>query len=152
MGIFIIFSIFLSYYIGKIFVNDLEILTLIILAETLSFFVIAFIIIKSFENLAEANKMKSDFVNIISHQLRTPLTNIKWTLDFIDLDKSNPMTDKQKEYFRVIKDNTERMIELSKDLIITSKMESKNVYPLKKEFFFFRKADQGRDRKLSVIF
>ena len=47
------------------------------------FLAAAFIIVNSFERMAEANRLKSEFLNITSHQLRTPLTAARWALSLL---------------------------------------------------------------------
>src|SRR3989344_1767191 len=53
---------------------------------TLISFVAGAFIIRGFEKIAEADHLKSEFISIASHQLRSPLSIFKWTLDIIDHD------------------------------------------------------------------
>lgn len=58
-----------------------EIAAIVVLFVTAFLFVIGYIITKSFEHVAEAARAKAEFVSIISHQLRTPLTSMRWRLE-----------------------------------------------------------------------
>jgi len=59
MGIIIIASTLIAYAIGTRYIENPEIVALIILILTAILFIIAFIITRSFERLAEASRMKS---------------------------------------------------------------------------------------------
>lgn len=72
----------------------------------------------------EVDKLKTDFVSLASHQLRTPLTGIKW---FVELLQESPVKiseEKKLDYIQKIGISNNRMIDLVNDLIGTSKAES----------------------------
>ncbi len=74
--------------------------------------------------LMELDRMKSDFVANVAHELKTPLTIIKCNLDNIDQGFAGEVQPKQKEIledvFRVIN----RLSRLINDLLDISKIES----------------------------
>jgi len=68
-------------------------------------------------------KMKSEFVSISAHQLRTPLSIMKWILKmFLDGDFGE-VTPKQREYIEKTYQTNERMIKLVNDLLNVSRIE-----------------------------
>jgi PAS domain S-box-containing protein len=69
----------------------------------------------------KAEKMKSDFVSFVSHQLRTPLSGIKWMLE-LALDEIENTEDMQ-SYIRDACASTDRLIRLVSDLLDTSRLE-----------------------------
>ncbi len=137
MGIIIIGSILSTYFIGRKYVEDPQAVALIVLFIAAILFIIATTIIRSFERLAEANRMKSEFVSIVSHQLRSPLTNLKWVIELILSGKINPLSEKQLEYFKILKENSDRMRELVSDLLIVSRIEQGKL-PLRQEKIFLK--------------
>ena len=132
MGIIIITSTLTAYVIGNRYVDDPYTVTLIVLLITALLFIIAVIITRSFERLAEANRMKSEFVNVVSHQLRSPISNLKWVTDLLLSGRLSSVSEKQLEYFKILKENSDRMAELVSDLLIVSKIEQQKL-PLRKE-------------------
>jgi signal transduction histidine kinase len=136
MGLIIIISSITLYFIGTQFISDPEIVSLMVLGVTMVLFVMAFTITKSFERLAEASKMKSEFINIVSHQLRSPLTNLKWTVEIFSSQDLPKDPEKEKEYYNNLRENIARMVELVDDLLIVSKLEQ-GVFPLRKKEFVF---------------
>ncbi|MCP6718429.1 MAG: HAMP domain-containing histidine kinase [Patescibacteria group bacterium] len=124
MGTIIIISSLFTYAFGTRYIEDPLMVALIIQALALILFVIAVIITRSFERLAEANRLKSEFVSIVSHQLRSPLSNLKWTIELLMSGKLGKIEEKQIEYFRIIKENSNRMHELVADLLTVSRIET----------------------------
>ena len=121
-GVTIVISVF-SYLIGARYIVNPEIVIFAVLSVTSILLVISFVITRSFERLAEASQMKSEFINIVSHQLRSPLTNIKWTFEVMASEEFKVSAEKQEEYFINVRENIARMVELIDDLLIVSKIE-----------------------------
>lgn len=134
MGILIGLTSIITYIIGTHYIEDPAIIAFIVLLLSVILFVIAFLIVHSFEKLAEANRMKSEFVSIVSHQLRSPLSNLTWALEFLMSEKSWKIEKGQIEYFRILKENTARMQELISSLLIVARIESTTL-PLSKQEF-----------------
>jgi len=132
MGIIIIVSTLVAYAVGNRYVEDPQAVALIVLLVTAILFTIAVIITRSFERLAEANRMKSEFISIVSHQLRSPLSNLRWTIELLTSGRANGVSEKQLGYFKILKENSDRMRELISDLLIISRIEMAKL-PLKKK-------------------
>jgi len=123
MGIFIVITISIAYLIGARLIEDPETVALVIIIITTILLIISFIVTSGFEKLAEGSRLKSEFVNIVSHQLRSPLTNIKWAFEILSSKELNVDQKKKGEYFINVKENIARMVELIDDLLIVSKIE-----------------------------
>jgi signal transduction histidine kinase len=78
--------------------------------------------------------MKSEFISIVSHQLRSPLSNLRWTIELLMSGRLGKIEKKQAEYFRILKENSLRMGELISDLLIVSRLETATLPQKKKEF------------------
>lgn len=134
MGVIIIVSIFTAYIVATQYVAEPRIVALIVLLLAIILFIIAVIITKSFERLAEASMMKSEFISIVSHQLRSPLSNLNWAIEFLFSGRLGRIEEKQLEYFEILKENSAKMGELIKGLLVVARIETGD-FPLKKEIF-----------------
>lgn len=132
MGIFIIIVILITYSIVIAKIEDPKIVNLIILGLAAFLIVIDYIITNSFERISEAYKLKTEFINIVAHRLRTPLTNLKYSLTSLISDPSIKFSPKQLEYLNLLKENNQRMINLLNNLLKVIKIETKEL-SLKKE-------------------
>jgi len=123
MGLVIIGSALIAYGLGTRFIEDPETVALIVLILTAVLFVVAFTITRSFERLVEVNRMRSEFIKIVSHQLRSPITNLSWAIDILMSGQLGKVEEKQAEYFKILKENSSRMIGLVRDLLTVSRIE-----------------------------
>jgi len=75
------------------------------------------------ERQKEVDKMKSDFVAMASHQLRTPLTSLKWYSEMLLGGDAGELNSKQKKYIGELYQGNERMIDLVRNLLNISRIE-----------------------------
>jgi len=134
MGIIIIGAVVVTYVIGTRYIEDPSLIALIIILLTAILFIFDFIIVQGFERLAEASRMKSEFISVASHQLRSPLSNLRWAIELLMSGRLGKIEKKQEEYFKILKENSGRMMELISDLLIVSRIEQ-GTLPLKKQKF-----------------
>ena len=85
-----------------------------------------------YEQLQNFNKMQNDFVNIVAHELRTPIQSIIGLSDL--LTRSNHPKEKEREMLDVIARNAKRLLRLTEDILDITRIESKSLQ-LKKEQF-----------------
>jgi len=68
-------------------------------------------------------KLKTEFVSISAHQLRTPLSVIKWILRTVLDGDAGELAEAQKELIEKAYNNNERMIRLVNDLLNVTRIE-----------------------------
>ncbi len=85
------------------------------------------IIVRDSTKEREINKLKSEFVSVASHQLRTPLTGIKWFTEFL---LKGGLDAKSKDYVQQIYISNERMLRLVDDLLNVSHIETGNKFEI----------------------
>lgn len=71
--------------------------------------------------------IKSDFITVASHQLRTPISAIRWSLDTLMSGRVGKLTDKQKEIANEAYQNNKFMIKVVNDLLRVSRIEEKGI-------------------------
>ncbi|MEK7465030.1 MAG: HAMP domain-containing sensor histidine kinase [Patescibacteria group bacterium] len=129
LGAVNILAMVISYLFSSRFVEEPEIAALIVIGVSLLIFVVGNFIIHGFANIAEANRMKSEFISIVSHQLRSPLSVFKWTLDAIDRERGGPapIPAAVDASIKLLEENTEKMIGLVNMLLEVSRIEAKRL-------------------------
>lgn len=79
---------------------------------------------KRLESLEQA---KSKFVSVTTHQLRTPLSGIKWTFEMMENGSLGPVSDEQKEFLTKGHESTKRMISIVNDLLNMDRVEEEKI-------------------------
>jgi PAS domain S-box-containing protein len=72
----------------------------------------------------EIDQMKSEFVSLASHQLKTPLTSVKWTAETLLGGDLGKLTDEQGSAVKEINSVADRVLALVTDLLSVSRIET----------------------------
>jgi PAS domain S-box-containing protein len=70
--------------------------------------------------LQELDRLKTEFVSNVTHELRTPITNV---LLYLDLLRLSPSAEKSSHYLEVLKSESSRLGRLIEDLLTLSRLE-----------------------------
>lgn len=73
--------------------------------------------------LQEVENAKNEFVSIASHQLRTPLTAIRWSIELLNKGTNENLTQEQKDFLQDINVSASNMARLIGDLLTVSRID-----------------------------
>ena len=76
------------------------------------------------KKLEELDRLKSEFLATLSHELKTPLVSIKGYLDLMATQKMGPLTEKQEKALRVSLKNTSHLNNLISSILNFARMEA----------------------------
>lgn len=129
MGFLNVTAMLGAYSLATRFRTEPEIAALIVIAVSVSILVIGNLIITGFNKIAEANRMKSEFISIISHQLRAPLAIFKWTLDLLKQKGVGlgGVTSGSPSYIEILQENNEKMVQMVNTLLEVSRIDSNHL-------------------------
>ncbi|OGF62781.1 hypothetical protein A2662_00245 [Candidatus Giovannonibacteria bacterium RIFCSPHIGHO2_01_FULL_45_33] len=124
MGVVIIVAVLSAYVVASRY-QEPELAALSVLILTVVLFVVGHMIISAFERVAISSLSKSEFISIMSHQLRSPLSAIKWQLNMILAgdDAKFVVSDESRSYLETVYDQNERMIRSVSDLLEVNRIE-----------------------------
>lgn len=75
-----------------------------------------------YDAVQAANRAKSEFVSLVAHELKAPMTSINGYADLLAI--AGPLNDQQQKFVHTIKHNVQRMKVLVSDLTDISRIES----------------------------
>ncbi|MGM0370759.1 MAG: ATP-binding protein, partial [Bacillota bacterium] len=81
-------------------------------------------LLEDITHLKEVDQMKSEFVSMVSHEFRTPLTSMNMGINMLLEENVGNINDEQEELLAVAKEDCESLNELVDDLLDLSKIES----------------------------
>ena len=72
----------------------------------------------------EVDRAKSEFVSLASHQLKTPLTSLRWLAEALMRGTAGKLQPEQEKYVANMQEASHRMIEMVNDLLNVSRIET----------------------------
>jgi signal transduction histidine kinase len=85
---------------------------------------------RSYERLQELDRLKSNFLATVSHELKTPLTSIIGYSEMLSEGIGGALTGEQQEFVRVIRERGEQLLSLITSLLDLAKLEQGTAIPI----------------------
>src|SRR3990170_4576017 len=77
-----------------------------------------------YQAVQQANLAKSQFISVVSHEIKIPMTSIRGYADLIRIGTAGPVNDQQSQFLEAIRNNVDRMATLVSDLSDISRIET----------------------------
>ncbi|MCL5069607.1 MAG: cell wall metabolism sensor histidine kinase WalK, partial [Actinobacteria bacterium] len=81
-------------------------------------------LLQNITKLKEVDKLKSEFISSISHELRTPITSVIMATEILDKEIPGQLNAEQKKMTKIILEDGNRLKELINDILDLSRLES----------------------------
>lgn len=76
----------------------------------------------------QLDRQKTEFLSIAAHQLRTPMSGIKWVMNMVVEEDLGPISEDAKEQLRKGTQNVDRMIQMINQLLNVTEIETKGLH------------------------
>lgn len=83
----------------------------------------AVIVIRDMAKERNINKTKSEIISLASHQLRTPLTALRWASEILNSGTQGQLNTEQQKYVEKINNTSKRMLSLVNSILNVSRLE-----------------------------
>ena len=85
------------------------------------------IILRNITVFKELDFAKTNFIATVSHELKTPISSIKMSLQLLEKEATGVINDEQKHLVDSIKDDSERLLKITGELLELSQVETGNI-------------------------
>jgi signal transduction histidine kinase len=82
------------------------------------------VLLEQNEQLRELDRLKDEFVGLVSHDLRTPLTSITGYVELLESEETGPLTDEQRSFLSIVARNADRLLRLVNDLLFVARLQT----------------------------
>lgn len=110
---------------NRVFANEILLLGVITIFV---FFILEIggrqLIIRQIEELQKIDRLKDEFVSLVSHQLRTPLSSMKWGMELLSSKDFGELNDKQRDMLGDMINANNHLNDLVGELLDISRIES----------------------------
>lgn len=127
LGLFIILIMAIVFFVSREFVT-VEFLVITESLVVILFLIVGNMIIKNMEQLALVNRTKTEFISIVSHQLKAPLTAISWDIELIMSKYKEGLTQKQISILENVAMSNSLMSKMVNDLLDVARIDQNNLF------------------------
>ena len=85
------------------------------------------IVLRNITPFHELNEAKTNFIATVSHELKTPISSIKMSLQLLESKQTGSINDDQKQLIESIKDDSNRLLKITGELLNLSQVETGNI-------------------------
>jgi len=85
------------------------------------------IILKNITSFKELDFAKNNFIAIVSHELKTPISSIKLSLQLLENQHTGPVNEDQRQLIGSIRDDSNRLLKITSELLNMSQVETGNM-------------------------
>ena len=85
------------------------------------------IILRNITIFKELDFAKTNFIATVSHELKTPIASIKMSLQLLEKQETGTINDDQKQLVESIKDDSQRLLKITGELLDLSQLETGNI-------------------------
>lgn len=136
--LFLVLGLLVIFIMTAVFIVSRESISTeqLIIAEFIVIVVIITVgnaLIRNMEKLAKVNKSKSEFISIISHQLKTPLTGVSWDVELFATKYQEGLSKKQMDLLKDIEASNLIISRMVNDLLDVARIDQNNLFTRKDE-------------------
>ena len=85
------------------------------------------IILRNITPFKELDFAKTNFIATVSHELKTPISSIKMSVQLLEKKETGTINDEQKQLITGIKDDSDRLLKITGELLNLSQAETGNI-------------------------
>lgn len=86
------------------------------------------IILRNITIFKELDFAKTNFIATVSHELKTPISSIKLSLQLLEKSETGAINEEQKQLIESIKDDSQRLLKITGELLDISQLETGNIH------------------------
>ena len=86
------------------------------------------IILRNITIFKELDFAKTNFIATVSHELKTPISSIKFSLQLLEKAETGDINEDQKQLIESIKDDSQRLLKITGELLDISQLETGNIH------------------------
>ena len=86
------------------------------------------IILRNITPFKELDFAKTNFIATVSHELKTPISSIKMSLQLLEKEETGTINNEQKQLIDSIKDDSQRLLKITGELLDISQVETGNIH------------------------